>query len=148
MGIETVKIKNKHILFIIAAGALLWMLADALSQPGIKDLKGNFKEIKFIRNEQNTGPVIRLYIVSVKDTLWDEMETYGNYMPYNKYGTTKIYFFREGSILPDTLFLEAGNFPEKYKPYCIGIYQKNAMSQVSVIKQPRTDTPLKESLSY
>lgn len=142
------KIKNKYILFIIAGAALLWMLADAFFQPGIKDLKGNFKEIKFIRNEQNTGPVVRLYIVSVKDTLWDEMQTYGNYMPYNKYGTTKIYFFREGSMIPDTLFLETGNFPEKYKPYCIGVYQKDAMSQVSLTRHPGADTPLKRSLSY
>ena len=143
-----IKLKNKYILFFIAVVALLWMLTDALSQPGIKDLKGNFKEVKFIRNEQNTGPVIRLYVVSVKDTLWDEMETYGNYMPYNKYGTTRIYFFREGSIMPDSLFLEAGNFPEKYKPYCIGVYQKDAMSQVNLIKHPGDAGSLKESLSY
>ncbi|HCN83034.1 MAG TPA: hypothetical protein DIT07_05350 [Sphingobacteriaceae bacterium] len=142
------KVKNKYILFFIAAVALLWMLADAFFQPGIKDLKGNFKEITFLRNEQNTGPVVRLYVVSVKDTLWNEMLTYGNYMPYNKYGTTKIFFFREGSLIPDSLFLEGGNFPEKYKPYCIGIYQKDAMSQVSLIKHPGPDNPSKQSLSY
>ena len=69
------------------------MVYDSFSQRGMKDLKGNFKEVNFYRNEQNTGPVVRIYTVTIADTIWDEMETYGDYMPYTKYGNTKVYYF-------------------------------------------------------
>jgi len=130
------KIKKKYILLLLVFAALLWMLVDAIIQPGIKDLKGNFKELAFLRNEQNTGPVMRLYSVSVRDTLWDEMEKYGNYMPHTEYGTTKVYFFLENTPAPDSLFLEDGNFPGRYKRYCIGLYEKNGMSQSHIARFP------------
>jgi hypothetical protein len=143
--------KKKYILLAIVMIGLLWMFSDAFFQPGINDLKGGFKEIVFLRNEQNTGPVVRLYVVSVKDTLWQEMETYGNYMPYNKYGTTKVYFFKEGSVIPGKLSLEGDNFPAEYKPYCLSLYIKNGMSRVNLIKHPfvnEIDVPEKKELSY
>jgi len=130
------KIKKKYILLFLVFAALLWMLVDAIIQPGIKNLKGNFKELIFLRNEQNTGPVIRLYAVSVRDTLWDEMEKYGNYMPHTKYGTTRVYFFLQNAPAPDSLFLEDGNLPAQYKRYCIGLFEKNGMSQSHIAKYP------------
>lgn len=128
--------KNKYILLALVIAGLAWMFSDAFFQPGIDDLKGGFKEITFLRNEQNTGPVVRLYVVSVKDTLWHEMEVYGNYMPHNKYGTTKVYFFKEGSKMPDKLFLEGDNLPAAYQPFCLGLYLKDGMIQVNLVKHP------------
>ena len=129
-------IKKKYIILIILILGLLYMMKDAFMQPGVKDLKGNFKQVAFYRNENNTGPVIRVYAVSLTDTLWKEMQTYGNYMPYNKYGNTKVYFFLEGKPFPDKVYAEDGNFEAKYQKYCIGMYQKDVMSQVSIKKYP------------
>jgi hypothetical protein len=119
---------------VIAAS--LWMLADALIQPGVDDLKGDFKELAFVRNEQNSGPVMRFYAASVRDTLWDEFEKYGDFMPHTKYGTTKVYFFLPGAPMPENLFLEDGGLSPESKRYCIGIYEKNGMSQVYITKYP------------
>jgi hypothetical protein len=118
---------------VIALGLILWTV---FTQPGPADLKGNFKEVAFIRNEQNTGPVIRVYAVVVSDTLWKEMIDYGNFMPYNKYGNTTVYFFLNKNPYPKQLIIGSNNFDSKFNNYCIGVYQKDVMSQVSLKKLP------------
>lgn len=130
--------RNKYIFTIILVAAIGWMVADSFLQPGIKDLDGDFKELAFIRNEQNTGPVIRIYAVSLKDTLWSSMKKYGNYMPHTKYGVTRVYFFLDKKSLPAKadLSLDADNISEKYKPLCIGRYEKNIMGKVLLTPYP------------
>ncbi len=120
---------------VIALGLVLW---NVFTQPGPADLKGNFKEVAFIRNEQNTGPVIRVYAVTLSDTLWKEMINYGNFMPYNKYGNTRVYFFLNKNPYPKQLTIGGNNFDSKFNSYCIGLYQKDVMSQVSLKKLPFT----------
>ncbi len=60
------------------------MVWNILSEPGIKELKGNFREVAFIRNEQNTGPVVRIYAVILDTENWKGMEQYGNNIPHTK----------------------------------------------------------------
>ncbi|HYK75973.1 MAG TPA: hypothetical protein VEV16_03290 [Daejeonella sp.] len=127
---------KKYLLIAIIIAALVWMLVDALRQPGTEALKGNFEQKAYIRNEQNTGPVVRIYAVSVQDTLWKEMELYGSYMPHTKYGTTRVYFFQSGKPVPDKLSLEAENIPEEFQSNCIGLYEKDEMSQYYLTKFP------------
>lgn len=129
--------KNKKaILWVVIITALGLVLWNVFTQPGPADLKGNFKEIAFIRNEQNTGPVIRVYAVTVSDTLWKEMIDYGNFMPYNKYGNTRVYFFLKNGPYPKQVTIGNDSFDDKFKNYCIGLYQKDVMSQVSLKKIP------------
>jgi hypothetical protein len=128
--------KNKLYVLIISVIAIAAMLWNALSEPGIKGLKGNLKETSFIRNEQNTGPVIRIYAISIDQEYWTDMEQYGNYMPHNKYGTTRVYFFLSNKPYKGKLELTGSNIEEEYKQYCIGLYEKNGMSQSSIIKYP------------
>ncbi|WCT14064.1 hypothetical protein [Mucilaginibacter jinjuensis] len=129
--------KNKRaILWVVIIIALLLVLWNVFTQPGPADLKGNFKEVAFTRNEQNTGPVIRVYAVTVSDTLWKEMIDYGNFMPYNKYGNTKVYFFLNRNPYPKQLTIGNINFDSRFNNYCIGLYQKDVMSQVNLKKLP------------
>lgn len=113
--------------------AIIW---NVLNEPGIKNLKGDFKEVAFIRNEQNTGPIVRIYAVSVEGEHWKEMEQYGNYMPHTKYGTTRIYFFSAGSPYPSSLALGDDNIPTEMEENCLAIYEKDGMSQVKLRKYP------------
>ena len=123
--------KIKYLLTIIVLVGIAWMLKDSFSQPGTKDLAGDFKELDFYRNENNTGPIIRIYAVSVSDTLYKEMVAYGNLQPHTKYGTTKIYFFRKR--LPKAININSAEpyFDQKFNRYCIGVYEKNGMGNVS-----------------
>jgi hypothetical protein len=128
------KLKSIHILALAGLLLAIFIVINSMSQPGVQDLEGNFEQVAMYRNENNTGPVIRLYAVTVNDTLWTEMEQYGNFMPHTKYGITKVYFFLEGSPTPANL--QPGQpLAPAYAPYCIATYEKDAMSGVAFIKQ-------------
>ena len=127
--------KNKRLVIgLLILAAMVFLLWNALTQPGIADLKGNFKQVAFARSVQNSGPVFRTYVVTVSDTLWKEMNEYGNFMPYNKYGTTKVYFFLNNKPFPKEVAIGSVPFKGIYKLYCVGLYQKDVMSQVSLQK--------------
>ena len=110
-----------------------------LTQPGVNDLAGDFKEIAASQNENNTGPVNRVYIVTLSDTLWTEMETYGNYMPYAKLGTTTVWFFKNDAPFPTRVEQAEVPFSANYQQACIGRYHKNNMGAVSIKKYPFHD---------
>ena len=125
------------IYILIAAGiAVAVMIWNVIHEPGIKDLKGDFKEVAFTRNEQNTGPVIRIYAVTSSGDYWKEMEQYGNYMPHTKYGTTVIYFFSDKKPYPAQLQLGDDNIEKQFEENCIAVYKKDGMGQVSLLKYP------------
>ena len=129
--------KTKH-LFVLGIGALLiWFVVDALRQPSPQDLPGDFEEVAQFRNENNTGPVVRIYAVTVGDTTrWQEMEQYGALMPHTKYGTTKVFFFAKTGPSPTTLQLAAPHFSPELNPYCLASYEKDLMSKVTFARRP------------
>jgi len=130
---------RKSLFYILIIGILIlifFIVKDTLNQPGIDDMKSGFKEIVKYRNANNTGPVQRIYVVTVKDSIWKEMEDYGNIMPHTKYGNTKVYFFMENTNVPKTLEPGEVNFDPQYNKSCIALYEKSAMSQVAFNKHP------------
>jgi hypothetical protein len=128
--------KRKHILITAAAALILWFIYDSFSQPGPQDLEGDFREVAMYRNENNTGPIIRIYAVTVVDTLWEEMQAYGEYMPHTKYGNTKVYFFLKQHPAPEEVYPGEGNFDQQYQAHTLAVYEKDAMSQAAFRKYP------------
>jgi len=126
----------RRVLLALLAIGIGYIVYDALSQPSAQDLKGGFKEVAFYRNENNTGPITRIYVVTVQDTLWSEMKKYGDLMPYTEYGNTKVYFFPNNRPTPDRVVPGNPNFDQRYNPYCLGSYEKDAMSQVFFKRKP------------
>ncbi|TCD17099.1 hypothetical protein EZ456_23645 [Pedobacter psychrodurus] len=130
---------RKSLVYFFVAGILVlifFMVKDIFDQPGIADMKAGFKEIVKYRNANNTGPVQRIYVVTVKDSVWKEMEDYGNLMPHTKYGNTKVYFFMQSENIPKKLQPGEINFDLKFNKSCIALYEKSAMSQVAFNKHP------------
>src|SRR5688572_20999579 len=123
--------RTKLILVAIVIALVGYFIYDATSLPGVGDLKGEFEEVAFYRNENNTGPIVRIYAVTVTDTLFKEMEKYGSLMPHTKYGTTMVYFFRKNRPYPSEVFPGTTNFSNRFKPFVIARYEKDAMGQVS-----------------
>lgn len=123
--------KLYYLIALMVMGLVIYIVWDALTQPGIGDLNGEFEEVAFYRNENNTGPIVRVYAVTVNDTLWDEMEKYGAFMPHSKYGNTKVYFFHQGDDYPVQVFPGEDNFDPEYMEYCLAVYEKDAMGKVS-----------------
>lgn len=130
---------RKSIIYAIVAVVgliLFFVVRDTLNQPGIDDMKAGFKEVAKYRNANNTGPVQRIYIVTVKDSVWQEIQDYGNLMPHTKYGNTKVYFFMENKTAPTELQPGEINFDVSFNKFCIALYEKSAMSQVAFSKHP------------
>ncbi|MGV3504625.1 MAG: hypothetical protein ACO1O1_13035 [Adhaeribacter sp.] len=130
------KRRRKWLAGLVIALLATWFIADAVNEPGVQDLPGDFEQVAMYRNENNTGPIIRLYAVTVSDTLWKEMEQYGQFMPHTKYGTTRVYFFRQGSPAPKELQPGAEPFEARLKPYCLARYEKDAMGTSSFRRSP------------
>ena len=111
---------------------LVFIFKDSFFLPDVGSLKGKFQEITFVRNEQNTGPVIRLYIVSVERKEDAQFEAYGDFMPHTKYGVTKVFFFDKKTPIPRTISENEPYFdPVRFKP--IAKYEKNPMGNTSVL---------------
>ena len=133
------KMKNKSIIYgivLVVMAMVVWIGMDTFTQPGIGDLKGTYSEISTYRNENNTGPVLRIYAVYTADTLWEDMEAYGNFMPHTKYGNTKVFFFSDINHTPKEVVPDAPHFDAQYGRYCIGKYEKTAMGEVGLVKFP------------
>lgn len=128
--------KLKHIVALVSLALIGWFIYDALSIPGTDDLEGDFKEVAMYRNENNTGPITRIYAVSVNDTLWQQMKAYGDYMPHTKYGTTTIYYFLNTKPIPTEIYPGQSNFEERFQEFAVGKYEKDAMGQISFVRHP------------
>lgn len=128
--------KLKHILIALSIALIGWFIYDTLSIPSVDDLEGDFKEVAMYRNENNTGPVIRIYAVTVEDTLWQQMQAYGDYMPHTKYGNTKIYYFLNNKSFPTEVYPGESNFQSRFQEFSVAKYEKDAMGQVSFVRYP------------
>ncbi|MFD1768884.1 hypothetical protein [Sphingobacterium suaedae] len=96
---------------IIILGYGIW---EAFSQPSIEDLPGDFKQVAFVRNEQNKGGIIRIYAVSVGDLANAKYEACADLFPTNDYGSvTKIYFFDKNKPVPTTLTIDPPHYDSK-----------------------------------
>lgn len=130
------KKKVNIFLGILVVLLLGWMMKGTFTQPGIENLKGEFTEVAHYRNDNNTGPIQHVFAVTVKDTVWSEMETYGNFKPHHKGGNTKVYFFIKGSPVPDHLGPGKQNFDPSFNNACIALYEKSAMGNTSLTRYP------------
>ncbi len=128
--------KLSTVLTIAILVLVVWMLKGTFMQPGVNDLKGDFKEVAHYRNDNNTGPVQHIFAVTVTDTAAAEMAAYGNFMPHHKGGNTKVYFFLPGSPVPGNLYAGKVNFDPQFNQYCVALYEKTAMGNASVVKKP------------
>lgn len=131
------KNKRTKIFIAVLAGLLiLWMLKDTFFQPSASDLKAGITDVAKYRNQNNTGPVQYVFAALVKDSVWADLETYGNYKPHHKGGNTKVYYFMEGTKAPSELFPGKVNFDPSFNDACIALYEKSAMGNVSVTRYP------------
>lgn len=128
--------KTNIALSILVLVLVAWMVKGTFSQPGIEELKSGFKEVAKYRNENNTGPIQYVFAVTMKDTISREMITYGNFQPHHKGGTTKVYFFMEGTKVPMQLTAGQVNFDPSYNSGCIAVYEKSPIGNVSLVKDP------------
>ena len=114
----------------MGAGLVIYMiLSESLSQPGIKELDGKYEELSFYRNENNTGPVLRIYAIRALDSDSTWMEKFALAQPHTKYGRTLVFFFSEQ--VKDSVILSSQEpyFPQELKPYLLAEFEKSPMGE-------------------
>lgn len=127
--------KSSKIIFwiiaMIVAGLVVYISVDSLSQPGTERFEGKYKELSTYRNENNTGPVVRIYAVKALDSSKEWMREYGESMPHTKYGRTVVFFFKNEIDQEIELSPTDPYFSKAMQPYVIATYQKSPMGDVS-----------------
>ncbi|NIJ52904.1 hypothetical protein [Dyadobacter arcticus] len=125
---------KKLVILILLAAVVGFIIYDSTSQPNVGDLKGNFKEVAIYRNENNTGPIVRIYAVSVEGQVWEEMQKYGDLMPYTKYGRTTVYFFDASKAAPSKLAATEPHFDGAFNANCVAVYERDQNGGVTFKK--------------
>ncbi len=118
---------------VIVIGLIFYSLFES---ENINSLGGNFKELAFERNENNTGPIQRIYAYSIEDTLWSEMQKHADLLPHTKYGTTEVYYFLDNKISELQLKLSLKGINQEAKSKCIAHAIKNGQSRLMFKKNP------------
>lgn len=106
------------------------IISDSSLLKNSNKIRGGFTETAFKRNENNSGPVIRLYAVKVDSPLVADYDAYGNSMPHTEHGTTKIFYFDASKGSPHKISLEAPYY-DTTQYQAVSIFQKNAVGTVS-----------------
>lgn len=125
-----------YLLAILVAAIMVWIVVDTVSQPGEEGLMQRYEETGFYRNENNTGPVIRVYAVYASDTLWADMQAFGDLKPHTKYGNTTVFFFADKKEAPEMLQGTEPYFDQAKQAFCLAKYEKTAMGEVRFTKFP------------
>ncbi|UZD24384.1 hypothetical protein PBT90_13415 [Algoriphagus halophytocola] len=120
-----------YIIVVVVAALVMMIAKESFFQPGMERFDGKYEELGSYRNENNTGPILRLYAVKAldKDTQW--MREYGDALPHTKYGKTIVYFFSEEINQDIALQANEPHFPQEFTPFLIATYYKKPMGDVS-----------------
>ena len=126
---------NKIIVLIFLA-LILGIIYITFNQPGDERFSTQFQEITFLRNENNTGPINRIYAIYVQDSIWKDLESYAAAKPYTKYGSTKVYFFIKDYSDKSFLSWQEPNVAVAQQEGCIALYHKENNGRVTFRKYP------------
>lgn len=129
--------KKYYLIGILVLMALI--IYSMFSQENIHDLQGDFQEVAYTRNENNTGPIIRIYAFTVADTIWTAMQQHTDLLPHTKYGTTEAYYFLSKENAPQKMNLKEPKFHPKFEPFCIAKVVKDGMGNISLKRSPYQD---------
>lgn len=124
--------RNKLIIYLIGVIVLVVLfqiVSSSLSQPGLERFDGKYEEIGFYRNENNTGPVLRIFAVRVLDPDPSWMEDFADAQPHTKYGKTLVFFFSEKLSQPIELSPSEPYFPAEFQEYLLVEFEKTPMGE-------------------
>jgi hypothetical protein len=126
-------LKRNKLLFnflAVVVGIVIYKIIDmSISQPGLKQWEGKYEELGYFRNENNTGPVVRVLAVRVLDEDLGWMKEFGDAQPHSKYGRTLVLYFKPTVTEKIKLGSKEPFFEEKLHPYLIARYEKTSMSE-------------------
>ncbi|GAA0880703.1 hypothetical protein GCM10009119_36730 [Algoriphagus jejuensis] len=125
--------KSNRVIFYLLGFIVLILLVQivrsSFSNPGTKAFEGKFEELGFYRNENNTGPVLRVYAIRALDTDIQWMREFADAQPHTKYGRTLVFFFTSDIDEKVSLSPQEPFFPEELQPYLLAKFEKTPMGE-------------------
>lgn len=118
----------------MAVATVFYITSETLTQPGLERFEGKINELGFYRNENNTGPVLRVYAAEVVDADLAFMKEYGDAMPHTKYGKTLVFFLKENSALPFTPGATEPYLPADLQQEVVATYTKSPMGESALVE--------------
>ena len=116
-------------------------MTESFSEQGIAAYQDQFEEIGYYRNENNTGPVLRIYAYQTQVEDPEVLKSFADLLPHTKYGRTLVFFVHESVKAPVVLFPESPYFPASMIPSIFAKYEKTPMGeqQLELVKQWEED---------
>lgn len=124
--------RNKLIYYLIGViilFVLYQIINSSVSQPGLERFEGKYEEIGFYRNENNTGPVLRIFAVRALDTNEDWMREFADAQPHTKYGKTLVFFFSEKLTQEIKLSPTEPYFSSEFREFLLAEFEKTPMGE-------------------
>jgi len=126
-------LKKPSTLFILLGIAVVLVLgmivSESFSEQGIAAYQDEFEEVGFFRNENNTGPVVRIYAFRTQVKDLEVLKTFADLLPHTKYGRTLVFFVNESIHGPVELSPKRPYFPASQKSAVIAKYEKTPMGE-------------------
>ena len=113
----------------VVAVIFFQIIRSSLSQPGNERFEGKYEEIGFYRNENNTGPVQRVYAIKVLDESEDWMKEFADSQPHTKYGRTLVFFFSKDVPAGISLTASEPYFSSEFSPFLQAKFEKTPMGE-------------------
>jgi hypothetical protein len=126
----------KRVILVISVIVIGLVFYSLFSSENVNSLRGDFKELAFERNQNNTGPIKRVYVFSLNDTLWSEMKKHVDLLPHTKYGTTEVYYFLQDKVSKDKLQLSLSGLNAESREFCIAKAVKDGQARIKFSKYP------------
>jgi hypothetical protein len=125
--------RNKLIFYLIGTIVLVLVvqiIRSSFSNPGMERFAEDFEELGFYRNENNTGPVLRIYAIrSLGNNTPEYMQEFADSQPHTKYGRTIVFFFSPDLNEKVNLSPQEPFFPEKIQPFLLAQFEKTPMGE-------------------
>jgi len=122
-----------YLLTILVIALVFWIGKESFTQPGLEQFEGKYKLLSSFRNENNTGPVVRIITVKAIDPNKEWMRSFGDLQPHTKYGRTMVFFFSDEIDQQINLSPTEPYFTSDLKPYVIVTYEKGPMGDIKLI---------------
>lgn len=108
---------------------LYQIVSSSVSEPGLERFEGKYEELDFYRNENNTGPVLRVYAIRVLDSDPSWMKDFADAQPHTKYGKTLVFFFSENLSQPIKLSPTEPYFSAEFQEFLLAEFEKTPMGE-------------------
>ena len=113
----------------IVLGVLGLIVKESFSGKGVADYQDQFEEIGYFRNENNTGPILRVYAYRTQVEDPEVLKSFADLLPHTKYGRTLVFFVNESVKAPVVLSPESPYFPASLSPSIFAKYEKTPMGE-------------------